>query len=252
MSESRIILSALKVVVIASMFGTLLAQEPAPAQGARGAGGRGGGAQAPGGAAAAPRGGAPAGRVPLFFKEEWSNPTNAEHALGQDSVGNPNLELKVYGSTAKELLIAGSATNETNPPHPWTGMCSTPCGLTLRDKTRFVDLTGLARIKWVTKMSGLHQVRPLIKLASGALLVGDLADGSIADWQEREFSLSGIRWFPLDPERAVTIGNPVASPDLSRVDEVGFVDLMPSSGHGPSGWSDVARIEVYGRPVPRQ
>ena len=36
-----------------------------------------------------------------------------------------------------------------------------------------VDLTGLARIKWVTKMSGLHQVRPIVKLADGTWLVGD-------------------------------------------------------------------------------
>ena len=250
MSDSTIPLAALKVIVVASMLGTLMAQQPAPAQGARGTGARGGGGQAAG---AAPAGrGAPQARVPLFFKEEWSNPTNQEHPLGQDSVGNPNLELKVYGPSGKEILIAGSAANESNPPHPWTGMCTTPCGLTLRDKTRFVDLTGLARIKWVTKMSGLHQVRPIVKLANGTLLVGDLADGSIADWQEREFSLVGIRWFTLDPERAVTTGNPVANPDLSRVDEVGFVDLMPGSGHGPGGWSDVARIEVYGRPVPRQ
>jgi hypothetical protein len=40
-------------------------------------------------------------------------------------------------------------------------------------------------------------------------------------------------------------------PDLSRVDEVGFVDLMPGSGHGPGGWSDVAQVEVYGVPVRR-
>jgi hypothetical protein len=38
---------------------------------------------------------------------------------------------------------------------------------------------------------------------------------------------------------------------LSRVDEVGFVDLMPSSGHGPGGWSDVGRVEVFGKPVKR-
>jgi len=43
----------------------------------------------------------------------------------------------------------------------------------------------------------------------------------------------------------------VAKPDLSKVDEVGFTDLMPGSGHGPGGWSDVAFIEVYGRPVKR-
>ena len=245
----KTLLSAIRVAILFSAIGTLLAQEPAP-QGARGAGARGGG----GGAAGAPgaRGGAPAGRVPLFFKEEWSNPAGQEHAFGQDGVSNPNLEVKLYGPSGKEMLIAGSPTNETNPPHPWTGMCTTPCGLTLRDKARMVDLSGLARIKWVTKMSGFHQVRPLIKLSDGTMLVGDFADGSPVDWQEREFTLSGMRWLRVDPERAVTTGSFVANPDLSKVDEVGFIDLMPGSGHGQGGWSDVAKFEVYGRPVPRQ
>lgn len=246
MIRPKVFLSVLIIPVLLGTIAPMFAQQPAP-QGGRG-GARGGQAAGAPGA----RGGAPATRVPLFFREEWSNPTNQEHALGQDGVANSNLELKLYGPSGKEILIAGSATNETNPPHPWTGMCTTPCGLTLRDKDRFVDLTGLARIKWVTKMSGFHQVRPMVKLADGTMLVGDLADGSPVDWQEREFSLSGIRWIRLDPERAVTTGTFVTNPDLSKVDEVGYIDLMPGSGHGQGGWSDVAKFEVYGRPVPRQ
>jgi hypothetical protein len=41
------------------------------------------------------------------------------------------------------------------------------------------------------------------------------------------------------------------TPDLSRVDEVGFVDLMPGSGHGTGGYIHVSQFQVYGRPVPR-
>lgn len=247
MTRSRMVLSVLRIVVLTSLIGTLYAQQPAP-QGARGAG-RGGGGQ---GARGAGRGGTQA-RVPLFFREEWKNDTGEyEPKVGPDFVANPNLEVKVYGPSGKEILIAGAANNESNPVHPWTGMCTTPCGLTLRDKNRFVDLTGLSRIKWVTKMSGFHQVRPLLKLADGTMLVGDFADGSPADWQEREFTLSTVKWIRMDPERAVTTGSIVANPDLSKVDEVGFVDLMPGSGHGQGGWADVAKFEVYGRPVPRQ
>jgi hypothetical protein len=254
MIRLKVLLSALIVIVLVSAISPVFAQQPAP-QGARGGGARGGGAQAGGAQAAgapAARGAAPATRVPLFFREEWANPTNQEHPMGQAEVANANLELKLYGPSGKEILMNGTATNETNPPHPWTGMCTTPCGLTLRDKARFVDLSGLARIKWVTKMSGFHQVRPLVKLADGTMLVGDVADGSTVDWLEREFSLSGIRWVRLDPERGVTTGNFITNPDLSKVDEVGFIDLMPGSGHGQGGWSDVAKFEVYGRPVPRQ
>ena len=41
------------------------------------------------------------------------------------------------------------------------------------------------------------------------------------------------------------------TPDLSKVDEIGFADLMPGSGHGPGGWINVSRIEVYGKPIKR-
>jgi hypothetical protein len=43
----------------------------------------------------------------------------------------------------------------------------------------------------------------------------------------------------------------VDSPDLSKVDEIGFTDLMAGSGHGPGGSSRVDWIEVYGKPVKR-
>ena len=204
--------------------------------------------------AAGARAGGPARatRPPLFFKEEWKqNEKGGEHAVGPDAVGNPNLEVKMYGPAAKEFLMSGSAGDDTNPIHLWTGMCTSPCGATLRHKTSLVDLTGLARIKWNTKMSGFHQVRPLIKLADGTFLVGDRADGSVADWLWSEISFADVKWLRVDIAAGVTKGTIVANPDLSKVDEVGFIDLMPSSGHGQGGWSDVAQIEVYGRSVAR-
>ena len=115
-----------------------------------------------------------------------------------------------------------------------------------------MDLTGLARISWQTKVSGFHKVRPIVKLADGTWLVGDQADGSTVDWHDNEFSVSEVRWLKLDIDKVLTRGNFVEHPDLSKVDEVGFVDLMPSSGHGPGGWSDVAAFEVYGKPVKRE
>jgi hypothetical protein len=38
----------------------------------------------------------------------------------------------------------------------------------------------------------------------------------------------------LDPERLVTTGNFVDALDLTTVDKVGFVDLTPASGQGPT------------------
>ena len=215
-------------------------------------------------AAGAPQGGAPAGarqggpaggratRPPLFLKEEWKQtPANDEHPVTQQSIGNPNLELKLYGSTSKEVQLTGRPGDENNPTHVWTGTCSTPCAVALRDRTNFADLTGLARIRWNTKTSGFHQVRPILKLADGTWVVGDHADGSTRDWLFSEFNLADVRWLRLDIERVVTTGNILPSVDLSKVDEIGFADLMPGSGHGPGGWVDVAQIEVYGKTVAR-
>lgn len=191
-------------------------------------------------------------RPPLFLKEDWKQiPGGGEHPVTPASVTVANVELKLYGASSKEIQLTGVDGDENNPTHVWTGLCTTPCGLALRDKTRYVDLTGLARIRWNVKTSGFHEVRPIVKLADGTWLVGDHTDASPLDWLVGELSIASVRWLKLDAERLVTTGNFVDKPDLSKVDEVGFVDLMPASGHGPGGWSDVAQIEVYGKPVPR-
>ena len=126
--------------------------------------------------------------------------------------------------------------------------------MTLRDKNNLVDLTGPAKIRWYTKVSGFHQVRPLIKLADGTVLVGDHADGSLTDYHAVEFSINEVRWIKMDAKNLWTRGNLLDKDkvDLSKVDEIGFADLIPGSGHGDGGYVDVGWIEVYGKPVARQ
>ena len=81
--------------------------------------------------------------------------------------------------------------------------------------------------------------------------MGDRASGPSADFNEIDTSISDVRWLKLDIDRVVAVGVWVEHPNLAKVDEVGFADLMPGSGHGQGGWSDVAQIEVYGKPVNR-
>lgn len=218
------------------------------------------GAQPPGGRGRVP---GPPPPPPLFFRETWQlmGPPHAI-ATGEVVVSNTNLELKMYGPSAmasdpdKRIWISG-------PPGPvniWTGMCTTPFAATLRDKNNYVDLTGLAKVRWTTRASGFHAVRPVIKLMDGTFLVGDHADASTTTFLESEFAFAGLRWMKLDINRVVTIGRygPVGeasnwadAPDLSKVDEVGFVDLIPGSGHGSGGYVNVASFELYGTPVKR-
>jgi hypothetical protein len=209
-------------------------------------------AQAPTGPAAA-RPGADHGpqRPPLFFREEWKQgPANGEHPVSPASLANPNLELTVI-APGGQIMLTGTAGDEGNPIHVWQGLCTTPCGLALRNKQSLADLTGVARIRWTTKMSGYHQVRPIVKLADGTWLAADRSDGTTRDWMVSEMFFADMHWLKLDIKRAVTTGTSVEHVDLSKVDEIGFVDLMPGSGHGPGGWSDVGQIEVFAKPVPR-
>jgi hypothetical protein len=204
------------------------------------------------GAKGGPKGGARVTRPAAFFKEDWKQtPGGGEHGLTQANVGNENLELKLYGEDAKNMQVTGADGDDNNPTHAWTGLCERPCAMALRDKKSYADLSGLARISWVTKMSGFHKIHPIVKLADGTWLVGDTADGSVADWLQSDIALSEVRWLKLDIEKIETKGNWVDHPDLSKVDEIGFADLMPSSGHGPGGWADVARFEVFAKPVAR-
>ena len=233
----------LAAVALSTMVPLAWSQASAPS--ASGAGATPGAAA---GAAAAPP---KLTRPTQFFKEEWKQAAaGGEHAVAPDSIGNPNLELKRY-VPAGEIDVTGVAGDENNPLHVWTGMCTSPCAIAFREKNNFADLTGLARIRWNTKVSGFHQVRPIVKLADGTWLVGDQASGTPRDWLVSEISYTDVRWVKLDIARVVTTGPFLDKVDLTKVDEIGFADLMPSSGHGPGGWADVAQVEVFGKTVSR-
>jgi hypothetical protein len=218
-------------------------------------------------AAQGPGGGAPKGAVKgkaggkgktvaprpsLFLKEVWKQlPTNAEHPVDQASIASADLELMLYNNIGEGMQMTGTTGLDSNPPHIWTGVCEGPCAFTFRHKTKLADFTGLARVKANIKTSGFHQVRPLVKLANGTYLVADAAVGTFTDWLNYEFAVGDLKWLTLDPKRVVTTGTWVQNPDLSRVDEIGFADLMPGSGHGPGGWVDIAEVEVYANAIDR-
>jgi hypothetical protein len=184
---------------------------------------------------------------PLVFRETWTAPTNEHVSVSQKSIANPNLELHLYGS-GKEM---DTVLENGGPLHVWSGNCSSPCGLTFRDKNNYVDMTGLARIKWTVKVSGFHKVQPILKLADGSYLIGDQMSGSVIDFQDIEFWIKDVRWMKLDAEKLAPKGFFLPNPDLSKIDEIGFVDLMVGAGHGPGAYIDVGTVEVYGKAVKR-
>src|SRR6185295_6060659 len=111
---------------------------------------------------------------PLFFSEQWKLGKKADGSVETDqvpvtqqNVSAGSVELDLLGPSAKEIQATGIPGNKGNPLHVWTGLCTTPCGVAFRNKQSYVDLTGLASIKWNTKVSGLHAIRPVVKLADG-------------------------------------------------------------------------------------
>ena len=229
MTRRSYFLIAVGLMLLVSMASGVIAQQPAA--GARGGGGARGAAPAP---------------ITLVFKETWKD--TAMVLMSQASVTNPDLEVHMYGIGKEDFGV----TNEGNMPHIWTGLCESSCALTLRHKDNFVDLTGKAKIRWNSKTSGFHEIRPVLKLADGTYIVGDHVDANTVDYLQSEFFLSEVHWLKIDMTKAPqTKGTLLDKVDLSKVDEIGFADLTPGSGHGSGGYSDMAWIEVYGKAVKR-
>jgi hypothetical protein len=236
--------------VVAVIGGGLVSAQQ-PAQGPRAAGGTGA---------------ARASAAPPLFKVEWVQPQgqSGQVPIVQGNVADPNVEVHWYGEAAKKLLTSGTPGSENTPFSVWSGECDGPFAITFKSKSNMLDLSGLGKVRWVVKTSGFHVVRPVVKLADGTLLVGDHADASIPLLATREFSFADVRWIRLDPMRVVTVNggrgagpaNPnneiwVVNPDLTKVDEVGFADLMPGSGHGTGGYIHLGPVEVFGKAIPR-
>jgi len=187
------------------------------------------------------------GRPGLFFREDFRE-TPPETPVTQAHIVNPDLTLALYGPGRDGVKKSHHDQPADDPYYIWTGTCTGPAAVTLRHRNSFADLTGQAKLRWRSKQSGFHLLRIVLRLASGKWLVSDQFDDASDDWRVREFNFSDIRWRHLDVA-TVTEGDWEAAPDLGKVDEIGFTDLM--AGGGSAASSRVDWIEVYGRSVGR-
>jgi hypothetical protein len=188
---------------------------------------------------------ADAGRPPLFFREDFRE-TPAATPITQEHIQSPGLMLGLYGPGKAGMKKSHHDTPADDPFYIWDGTCEGNCAASLRNPEAYVDLRGLAKIRWRTKQAGFRSLHILLKLANGTWLVSDQADGSSTDWREREFAVADIRWRQIDM-RTVVEGAWVEHPDLSRVEEIGWSALM--TGGNSAACSRLDWIEVYGRAV---
>lgn len=189
---------------------------------------------------------------PLLFREEWreplyeGEPNDVNQRFTPHVVTNDHLEATLYGPDSAVIRAA----RHEGRFDLWTGMATSPVAVTLKDRRNYVDLTGLARLRWIVRTNAIHTLYPVVKLADGALLVGDRSVVTHGEFLQVEIAFGGMRWYRLDPDRVVVLTE-YEDPDLSRVDEVGFASLAPGGGHGIAGSANFSTVELYANGVPR-
>jgi hypothetical protein len=186
-------------------------------------------------------------RPSLFFREDWKQ-IPAAKPVTQDHVDNPELIVSLHGPGKAGIKKSHHDHPADDPFYIWSGEAEGNWGISLRHKNSWVDLTGMAKIRWRSKQAGFRQLRIILKLASGEWLVSDQYDDQSGDWRIREFNVSDLHWRQLDINKMIE-GRWAQDPDLSRVDEIGWTDLM--AGGGSDACSRVDWIEVYGKRLPR-
>ncbi len=187
-------------------------------------------------------------RPSLFFREDWKE-IPAESPLSQKHVANADLALKLYGSAKEEMRKSNHDHPDDDPYYVWSGPCLGRWAVTLKHSGQLVDLSEFSIIRWRSKQSGFRSLHVILKLDDGTWLVSDQSNGSSSDWKVCEFLVSDIKWYALDI-KSIVEGKPVINPDLSRVDEIGFTDLMV--GGESDACSRLDWIEVFGKAVENQ
>jgi hypothetical protein len=194
----------------------------------------------------------PPARPPLLFKEEWREPpfegerNDVNQRFTPYVVTSDRIEAKLYGPDSAVIRAA----RHEGRVDLWTGLATSPVAVTLRDKRNYMDLTGLARLRWIVRTNAIHTLYPVVKLADGSLLVGDRGISTDGEFLSVEVAFTGMHWYKLDPVKVVVLA-PVDNPDLRRVDEVGLSTLAPGGGHGIAGSANFSTVEMFAKAVPR-
>jgi len=186
-------------------------------------------------------------RPETFFREDFKE-TPPQIPITQDHIVNSDLLISLYGEGADLIKKSNHDKPYDDPFYVWSGLCEDNWAVTLKHNSKNVDLSKQAKIRWRSKQSGFRQLHIILKLSDGTWLISDATDGLSKDWRIKEFNIPDIRWMSLDIE-TMTEKNWIENPDLSKVEEIGWTDLM--KGGGSEASSRVDWIEVDGYTVSR-
>ncbi len=199
-------------------------------------------------------------RPPVAFREDWTDatpgvPTDYKDKDLDAHLQNKNLTMVRYGAGAKDVIYDRHVGPRDDPGYIWLGACAAgPCVITLKDKADYLDLSNpMSKVVWRTKQGGFRQLRLVLKLADGSFLISDRYAGPAEDWNISEILISDVHWRILKIQEPVRIyeDSLVEKPNLTKVDEIGFTDLMVGGPGFTSGTSRVDWIEVHADRVKR-
>lgn len=195
----------------------------------------------------------------MLFRETWA--TAATQPMVQASISNKTLILHIYGDASE---IRKSTHAQDDEQYTYTGETTTNWAITLSDPKNNWDLTGDGRFRMQTRNSGLRTTHIVIKTTDGKYFASEEGNPESTAWIARDYIFRDLTWRALlmtdtpsntsnrrqpNAKRIPLIPQQRATPDLSKVEEVGFSDLM-EGGWIPST-SRIRSWEVWGKTVPK-
>ena len=261
--------SWLTAAIVAAALAPALAQSTAPpTPPTTGRGGQAGAppsTQPPAGAEGRGRGGGGGAgsfgtseNAELIFEEHWTRAPLAQ-PMKQENLGNQNLRLHQYGDV--------EGIRKTQHPvedYTYTGETRNTWMITVSDPSSYYDLRLPGKVMLRTRNTGFRLTHIVLRTPDGKFYVSEEGSGESSAWMNRDYILADLHWRnvtmddrptalnpnrPADPKRQVIVATSLATPDLGKIDEIGFTDLLPG-GFIPAT-TRINAWAVYGKKVPR-
>ncbi|GEM_PF-407445 len=182
----------------------------------------------------------------LYFREDFRTLPPAT-PITQEHLANPALALQLYGPAAASIKKSHHEEKQDDPFYVWSGQCEGSWGIGFRRQGDPANLTGReARFRLATLNSG-RTLHFMAKTPAG-WIVSDRGPGPSTNWMISTFRVAELRWSRLDIDR-MKRGEPVDSPRLDRLEEIGVTDL--ERGESSAKCSRLDWLEVW-ETLPRE